>query len=333
MKLAAPLLTTARRQAQLGWRNLVYAAKQRWLHNPASRWRFEQRRPALVAAQARVVDTLARDGIALASAAELGVDAALLGRLRAQADRFLGSDRFARARAAWLTQASQGKEYLVRLHDSRPLLEAVDPLLAVGLSRPILDVVNSALGLWAHLSDFDLWYTCPPADARAPVASQRWHRDPDDERIVKVFLYLSDVDESAGPLHYIRRSFVGGAHDATWSLGRAALLRLKGYGESYPPQPLIEQQATPEALVRGIGPAGTLVFCNTTGFHRGGYCTGRERLLCVWTFVPPSSMWPRRVVSAIPARALATPEARFALPPSSPLEVWRRRAAGWYGRG
>ena len=44
------------------------------------------------------------------------------------------------------------------------------------------------------------------------VSSQRWHRDYNDERLVKVFIYLTDVDEDTGPLEYVPGSTLGGEY-------------------------------------------------------------------------------------------------------------------------
>ena len=52
----------------------------------------------------------------------------------------------------------------------------------------------------------------PYPNAKKRVASQRWHRDPDDDHIVKMFIYLSDVAEEAGPFEYVRDSAAGGRY-------------------------------------------------------------------------------------------------------------------------
>ena len=38
------------------------------------------------------------------------------------------------------------------------------------------------------------------------VSSQRWHRDPEDRKLCKVFIYLNDVDENAGHFTYVKGS-------------------------------------------------------------------------------------------------------------------------------
>ena len=37
-------------------------------------------------------------------------------------------------------------------------------------------------------------------------------------------------------------------------------------------------------------PAGTLVLCNTSGFHRGGFATAKPRVLATATYCSPASL-------------------------------------------
>jgi hypothetical protein len=37
-------------------------------------------------------------------------------------------------------------------------------------------------------------------------------------------------------------------------------------------------------------PKGTIIFCNTCGFHRGGFATGKPRVLATFTWDSPASL-------------------------------------------
>jgi hypothetical protein len=37
-------------------------------------------------------------------------------------------------------------------------------------------------------------------------------------------------------------------------------------------------------------PKGTIIFCNTSGFHRGGFATGKPRALATFTWDSPASL-------------------------------------------
>jgi hypothetical protein len=176
------------------------------------------------------------------------------------------------------------KEYLVMLHRDQgiPRVALDHPILQLGLDRCLLDIVNSYFGLWARLNYVDLWYTIPLGADQPVKASQRWHRDPEDDKILKVFLYFSDVNEEAGPLEYIvgsRRS--GGPYSRLWRYG------------SYPPQQELDARTQDAERVVCTGAPGTFVFCDTSGFHRGGHARSRARVFSVLSYLSPASLSPR----------------------------------------
>jgi hypothetical protein len=281
------------------WRALkYYGYGQGWL-NASSRRRFEAHRrtqPALGEAQAKVVDGLRRDGFARIGVAELlGPD--LWETAQAAGREFTGSERVRRGIESYQSRVgkSGGKDYLVRLWDSKPSLTLDDPWLRIGLAPVLLDTVNAYLGLWSKLNYVDAWYTIPSPVERTAVASQRWHRDPEDQRLVKVFLYLSDVDAGAGPLEYVRGSHGTGPYARLWPNPDPGTA-------SYPPEGEVEARVPAADRVAGTGPAGTLIFCDTYGLHRGGLATERPRVLANWAYVTPASIFARRFEVSGPVR-------------------------------
>jgi hypothetical protein len=172
----------------------------------------------------------------------------------------------------------------------------------------LLDTVNTYLGMWSKLAGANAWYAVPVAEERARLASQNWHRDPEDRTLVKVFLHLSDVTAGCGPLEYIPGSREGGPYAHLWPATTG------GGGYGYPPQDLIETTVPAAERVTCTGPRGTLVFCDTSGLHRGGYCTAGPRVTAFWVYLTPASLYPRLFALAGDAAAYSErPEARFAL--------------------
>ena len=102
------------------------------------------------------------------------------------------------------------------------------------------------------------------------MASQRWHRDPEDDHIVKMFIYFSDVDEEAGPFEYVRDSAAGGKYGDVFPWGQ---------GHRYPSAEELEAAVDPDDRLTMTGPAGTVIFCDTAGFHRGGFARTKPRIL------------------------------------------------------
>jgi hypothetical protein len=175
-----------------------------------------------------------------------------------------------------------GKEFVVRLHSYGVELGLDDPWFRVCASRRMLDLANSYLGLWSKLEYVDLWYSVPQPEAANRVSSQRWHRDFNDRHLLKAFLYLVDVDDGTGPFQYVAGSAPGGRYADAWPW--------RPLGENYPPEDELENRVPAEAFQKFVGPKGTLVFCNTAGFHRGGFATEEPRVLATVTYSSPASL-------------------------------------------
>ena len=180
-----------------------------------------------------------------------------------------------------------------------------NPWFRLGLSSTMLGIVNSYRGQYTRLHYVDNWFTVPYSAAEQRIASQLWHRDPEEDHVVKVFLYLSDVGEDSGPFEYIKGSPAGGRYGDVYAWG---------CGVKRPPEEEIEQAVAPEDHVVMTGPAGTMFFCDTGGFHRGGFARTTPRVLAMWSYVSPASGHGHRFeVDLDGDEAELSPEARAAL--------------------
>jgi hypothetical protein len=159
------------------------------------------------------------------------------------------------------------------------------PLLQLALQPAILNIVNGYFGVMARLFHLDVWKTIPLSHHRPLTGSQRWHRDPEDLKLVKVFFYLTDVDETAGPLHYIKYSRVGDRYGDLWP-------QKLPYG-SVAPADEVEVKTPRSDWVVCAAPAGTFIFADTTGLHMGGRASEGERIFATWGFASPGTVWPR----------------------------------------
>ena len=175
-----------------------------------------------------------------------------------------------------------GKEFVVRLQSYGVELGLTDPWFEVVASKRLLDLANAYLEMWSKLEYVDVWYSVPqPADATR-ISSQRWHRDYNDQYLLKVFLYLVDVDEAMGPFQYVPGSQPGGQYADAWPW--------EPLGTNYPTEEELEA-LIPSTSVRAFtAPKGTLIFCNTAGFHRGGFSTTSPRVLATATYSSPASL-------------------------------------------
>jgi Phytanoyl-CoA dioxygenase (PhyH) len=248
--------------------------------------------PQLTGAQERVLDELRGRGIATVSFDELVGDATLWGELQADMDAFV--ERAVEEVPASLTRPEHKDQFLIRRFRPNKQGEALEearlatdgPWLRFAVGSPLLDVVNTYRRLQTKLVDYDHWYTVPFSEDYKRVASQQWHRDPEDLHVVKAFLYFTDVDEESGPFEYVPGSTEGGPYGDLFPWGE---------GDSwYPSVRKFDRKVPQSARVVATAPAGTIVLCDTSGFHRGGHARSKPRILSTHTYVSQGSTWGRR---------------------------------------
>jgi hypothetical protein len=124
----------------------------------------------------------------------------------------------------------------------------------------LLQLATDYIGCKPTISAILLRWSFPSDAPGAGV--QAFHRDSDDWRFLKIFFYLTDVDEGAGPHVYVRGShrmnstlrlhtFCDDAIAATWG----------------------------DAAIKVLGPRGFAFAADTYGVHKGMVPTTRPRLL------------------------------------------------------
>lgn len=133
----------------------------------------------------------------------------------------------------------------------------------------ILAIAERYLGCRPTLSSIGIRWSFP---ARAPTDVQMLHRDPDDWRFLKVFVYLTDVDETSGP-----HAYVLGSHKTRGRL-RARPYTIEDVRSDY----------GPDAVRRVLGSAGTSFIADTYGIHTGELPVNEKRLIfqCQYSVLP-----------------------------------------------
>ena len=181
-----------------------------------------------------------------------------------------------------------GKHYIHRLNDNKDFkIDLNSYLINFILKDEILDIVNSYFGMYAKLNTADLWITFLDTQKTKRTNAQNWHRDRDDVKIIKIFLYLNDIDSNNGATEYIPYSRKKEKYDhlAKFSYGNIAPWKV---------YPKIDENKDIDKndIVKFTGNKGSLYFVDTTGMHRGGFSDRDkgERIFGYWSFLSPASV-------------------------------------------
>lgn len=170
-------------------------------------------------------------------------------------------------------QEAKGKDYIIRVMPKDLEYGSDSPLLKVALDKTLLEIVAGYLGLWPRLHAIGAFLNFP-TDEEAKE-SQLWHRDAEDRRLIKVFIYLNDVGSQNGPFCYIPKTH-------PFSTGAGTVPRHKDKKR------ILDDEMTsafPKKFwVECTGPANTMILADTVGFHRGGKPITGTRLLITFTY-------------------------------------------------
>lgn len=260
----------------------TYELHDRLLSNRKSRGLFAGHPVELDEVQRGVVERLDTDGYAVLPFSDLVPDRQLQDAIDEMGTTFIEETEAALELGVGL-KVRPGKEFVARAYSFEgATLTEEQPWFRACLSRRMLDIANAYLRLWSKLSYVDLWYTAPQPATDERVASQNWHFDFDDKHLLKAFLYLVDVDEDTGPFEYVPGSQPGGRYHGVrpWTP--------MGYGRVSDDD--VSRAVPREDVATFTAPRGTLIFCNTSGLHRGGFATGKPRVLATATYCSPASL-------------------------------------------
>lgn len=147
-------------------------------------------------------------------------------------------------------------------------------VLALANSDFLIRTATQYLGCRPTISTLRIWWSFPGSWPEA--SAQSFHRDRDDWRCLKLFVYLTDVDEASGPHHFVR-----GSHrtqpELFWRTYEAETLE-KAFGR--------------HAMCVVTGAAGTAFLEDTIGLHAGPTPIRQPRLVLQvgYTLLPRFSL-------------------------------------------
>ncbi len=125
----------------------------------------------------------------------------------------------------------------------------------------VLKIVESVLGVKPTLSNLSVWWSYPGHET--PQEAESFHRDVDDLRFIKLFIYMTDVGPSSGP-----HVFVPGSHK------NPKFRKIRRYSDEE-----VESAFSKSGIKYFIGSKGTAFLENTFGLHKGQLPSSERRLL------------------------------------------------------
>lgn len=242
------------------------------------------KRAVLNPVEKRVLADLDRDGIAVTSIDELFDNDSEFLKLEKRTVEILRSRRDEISRLGSEAQSEVrigSKTFNIELLGSEVEFDPDDICARIALEQRVLNVANSYLRMNARLRYYNIWYTF--ATKMSARESQLWHFDREDNYILKLFLYLRDVDEGTGPFTYAPGTHRRGAY---WNR------QPEYFFEDNVRRSTDEQMSAvipKDNWITATGKKGTIVFADTRGFHKGGEARTQDRLMFTCMFTSPGS--------------------------------------------
>lgn len=157
-------------------------------------------------------------------------------------------------------------------------------VLAMANAPFLIQLAIDYLGCMPTISTIGMRWSFPGDGAQ--VQTQNFHRDPDDWRFFKFFVYLSDVDLDSGPHLYVKGSHLDAGNFRARPIEEAELERRYGRG----------------AIIAITGGRGTSFIADTFGIHAGPVPLARPRLILEvgYSILPVFALdyRPRRIAGA-----------------------------------
>jgi hypothetical protein len=283
MKQIIKKLAKAGRGKEMVWR-YGYNLK------PTVKYKFDSHNEPSSESEKRILADLNRNGIAVADVDSLLPNDSCFGELSETVSVML-AERDAELRelkAKANDESEVGKKtFNVELLGRTVTFEPESVFARFALQSAFLNIADAYLGMQAKLRYYNAWFTF--ATQSAARESQLWHFDREDNYILKVFLYLKDVDEGAGPFTYAPKTHRKGV---SWS--KQPEYTMEGNVQ----RSTDEQMAAvvpKENWVRAVGRKGTIIFADTRGYHKGGEAKTDDRLMFTFMFTSPASQSERLI--------------------------------------
>ncbi|MEH1973258.1 MAG: phytanoyl-CoA dioxygenase [Nostoc sp.] len=233
-----------------------------------ARWKHSRNLTALEGGDRKILNALKKDGVCVTTLGDLGLNS---------------SSELLKAAYHQLSQMENPNND--HLDEKLPQISTVTGLpefYAWGIEKRLVNIIENYIGLPIAFHGVHLRKDFP---SRHQFGTLLWHSDAEDRRIIKIFIYLNDVEEKTGPFEYIPRSLTS---LFSWNYFRLYYKLWKsGYMgiDDEEVKPVIPKSAWKSCP----GPAGTVILVDTkNALHHGTVRTEeRSALFFCYTANPP----------------------------------------------
>ncbi len=199
--------------------------------------------PLISVADKSIVETLNSEGVVITSLADLGISSA--------SKMFQAAETLMHKIPQMVTDNSN--EFVV--HATSQQIMAHPEIFLWGVEQRLINIVENYLGL--PVAYHGAYFRRDIAN-QVEQQSRLWHLDKEDKKVLKIIVYLHDMDEDSGPFQYLPISET------------ESVAHLLKYHHGYIQDTTMQQVISPANYKSCLGPAGTVVFAATASvFHRG----------------------------------------------------------------
>ncbi|MCF4969690.1 2OG-Fe(II) oxygenase [Nostoc sp. CMAA1605] len=207
--------------------------------------------PNLSHSDINIVKTLQIQGLAITSLEELGIESNL--QLLQSAKKLLPH----------IQPDTNIKKHGFVAHASAAQMLEYPEIFLWGLEQKLLNIIENYLSL--PVAYHGAYFRQDIAN-QLEQGSRLWHIDTEERQVIKIIIYINDVDENTGPFQYLPQ---------TLTLEVAKSLN---YTSGYITNQTMQNTISPEQYQSCVGSAGTVIFAATSSiFHRGKPPTLNDR--------------------------------------------------------
>ncbi|GAB1539735.1 hypothetical protein NUACC21_24020 [Scytonema sp. NUACC21] len=224
--------------------------------------------PALESSDRKIVDTLKKEGVYVTSLKELGLSSTA--NLLQAAQTYLS------------TMARVNNNYEAEKLPQIYTVTDLPEFFHWGREPKLLSIVENYIGLPITFHGVHLRKDLPNKNQFGTLL---WHKDSEDRRIIKIIVYLSDVEEHHGPFEYVPLPLTSPSSLSYYRIYHK--LWQSGYLGINNEQ--LKEIIPKENWKSCLGPAGTVIFVDTKNVLHHGTLKTEERsaLFFVYTANPP----------------------------------------------